>query len=158
MIVIAAAMKNLTKASFSNYSPNFVDIASPGASIFSTVRTNASDDLTIDEFSRVYPYTNKNGTSMATPHVAGAAALLKAIFPDASASEIKAAILGGANRNHLRADGTSQHGLLDLEGAIDFMDSRRSESEAPVIRDSQIHGATVNQPYRMTFYASGIGR
>ena len=157
MIVVAAADSTLTKASFSNYSPNFVDIASPGASIFSTVRTNASDDFTIDEFSRLYPYTTKSGTSMATPHVAGAAALLKAIFPDASASEIKAALLGGANRNHLRADGTSQHGLLDLEGAIDFMDSMRAESEVPVIRDSQVHGATVNRPYRMTFCASGTG-
>ena len=43
----------------------------------------------------------KSGTSMATPHVTGAAALLKAIYPDAKAHEIKAALIGGANGDYL---------------------------------------------------------
>ena len=106
MIVVASANSSLNRSSFSNYSANFADIAAPGSSIFSTVRTMASESINVDEFSRVYPYGMMSGTSMAAPHAAGAAALLKAIFPDASASEIKAAILGGANRNYLCQDGT----------------------------------------------------
>jgi subtilisin family serine protease len=41
-------------------------------------------------------YASYNGTSMATPHVSGAAALYKAYHPDATAAEVKAAILGAA--------------------------------------------------------------
>ena len=90
MIVVAAAESNLTRASFSNYSRHYVDVAAPGSDIFSTRRSSASEDLKYDSVDRLYPYTLMSGTSMAAPHVTGVAGLLKAIFPDASASEIKA--------------------------------------------------------------------
>ena len=41
-------------------------------------------------------YASYNGTSMATPHVTGAAALYKSSHPGATAADIKAAILGSA--------------------------------------------------------------
>ena len=44
-------------------------------------------------------YKYVNGTSQAAPHVTGVAALLKAAYPDATPSQIKAALLDGANRD-----------------------------------------------------------
>ena len=155
MIVAAAANRSLLRAYFSNYSRKYVDIAAPGVNTFSTVPLALSNDTGYAVLPSVYPYASKSGTSMATPHVAGSAALLKAIFPKATASQIKAAILGGANGDYLRDDGTSAHGLLDLTGAINFMAGIMSDDIPPVISDANPPAGVVNQRYKTEFYASG---
>lgn len=69
-----------TFASFSNYgSP--VDIGAPGVGIYSTWKGSA--------------YNTISGTSMATPHVAGAAALYIASHPGASWTEVRSALMNG---------------------------------------------------------------
>ncbi|MDZ4682039.1 MAG: S8 family peptidase [Saprospiraceae bacterium] len=62
-------------ADFSNYSPELVDIFAPGVEIYSTVPDNG--------------YKNQQGTSMAAPMVAGAAALLRSYYPDLTAKQVK---------------------------------------------------------------------
>ena len=62
-------------ASFSNYGKNNVDLFAPGQDIYSTAPDGA--------------YKNASGTSMASPVVAGVAAILRAHFPKLSAKEIK---------------------------------------------------------------------
>ncbi len=84
MIVVAAIASNGTLASFSQYGAKSVHIGAPGVNIFSTLPNNT--------------YGSYNGTSMATPHVAGAAALYKASNPTASAATIKNAILNSATK------------------------------------------------------------
>ncbi len=153
MIVVAAATSDLQRAYFSNYGRNYVDIAAPGNDIFSTVRHEASEYVAYDTMERTYAYKKKSGTSMATPYVVGAAALIKSAYPSATASQIKAAILGGANGDYLVDDGTSQHGFLDLKGAFEFM----SNDKAPKISRANIHSGTVGQPYNYDFFASGAG-
>ena len=64
-------------AFFSNYGPD-VKLAAPGVNVFSTY--NGSN------------YALDSGTSMAAPHVAGAAALYKAQFPDATPAEVISAL------------------------------------------------------------------
>lgn len=157
MITVAAATQILEKASFSNYSRKYVDIAAPGTDIFSTIPLTVSNDTGYAVLPTIYPYTSYSGTSMATPHVAGSVALLKAIFPNATASQLKAAILGGANGDYLRDDeyGTSAHGFLDLTGAINFMAGIMSSDTPPQISDSNPPAGVVGQRYKTEFYASG---
>lgn len=155
MIVIAAANRSLARAYFSNYSRKYVDIAAPGMNIFSTYPLTLSSDTGYAVLPRVYPYASSSGTSMAAPHVAGSAALIKAIFPKATASQIKAAILGGANGDYLRNDGTSAYGLLDLTGAINFMAGIMSDDMPPKISGANLTEGVVNQRYKTEFYATG---
>lgn len=84
IIAVAAIDSNGNLASWSNYGPTSVDIGAPGVGIWSTVpkKNNRS------------AYSSYSGTSMATPHVTGAAALYAAAHPGNTAAQIKAAILG----------------------------------------------------------------
>ncbi|HEX6292645.1 MAG TPA: S8 family peptidase [Herpetosiphonaceae bacterium] len=73
-----------TFADFSNYGAD-VDIIAPGVCINSTWKGSA--------------YNTISGTSMASPHVAGAAALYKANNPSASPSQVKSALQNAGNLN-----------------------------------------------------------
>ena len=69
---------------FSNYGKETVDVFSPGVAIYSTVPGNN--------------YKNHDGTSMASPAVAGVAAMLMAYFPEFTALEIRKIIFESARR------------------------------------------------------------
>lgn len=94
IISVAAVGSDGNLASFSNYGANSVDIAAPGVGIQSTVPVATRK-------SAVSGYTAYSGTSMATPHVAGAVALYAAKYRTATASQIKAAILKASTRASL---------------------------------------------------------
>jgi subtilisin family serine protease len=67
------------KASFSNYGKTTVDVFAPGVNINSTIPDSK--------------YAAYNGTSMASPVVAGLAALIRSYYPKLSAQEVKDIIL-----------------------------------------------------------------
>jgi subtilisin family serine protease len=79
IIAVASTDHNDLLSSFSSYGATTVDLAAPGSAILSTLPGGG--------------YGFLSGTSMATPHVAGAVALLKALNPDLSAAELKNLIL-----------------------------------------------------------------
>ncbi len=81
VLAVAASTSTDARAGFSNYGAVSVDLAAPGSGIVSTV---SSSDTS---------YGTKSGTSMATPHVAGAAALLAAYNPNLSAQSLKATLM-----------------------------------------------------------------
>ncbi|GAA1549175.1 hypothetical protein GCM10009827_081990 [Dactylosporangium maewongense] len=64
------------------------------------------------------PYVTQSGTSMATPHVAGAAAVLKQRHPQWSPEQLKAALMGSAQPNPSLGVFAQGAGRLDLAHAI----------------------------------------
>jgi hypothetical protein len=63
-----------------------------------------------------------SGTSMASPQVAGAVALLRQYNPDATVEQIKHALLESARDiGDLGEDNASGHGLIDLQAALAYM-------------------------------------
>lgn len=86
VISVASITNTGALSSFSNYGGSTIHIGAPGSGVWSTVPVRSGS-------STVSGYASYNGTSMATPHVSGAAALYKARNPTATASQIKSAIL-----------------------------------------------------------------
>jgi len=87
------------KPSWSNWG-SCLDLFAPGVSVLSSY--NSSDVAT----------TTMSGTSMASPHVAGAAALFLQINPSASPSDVAQAIVGSATSGVLGGIGTGSPNLL----------------------------------------------
>lgn len=103
-------------SSFTNYGGGCVDLTSPGSSILSTLYT---DDATYG-FTDDYGYLS--GTSMATPIVSGAAALVKAANPTFTDSEILNALITTTDDIGLTSDyGSGRLNVASaLENAITF--------------------------------------
>lgn len=86
IIAVASITNTGALSSFSNWGANSVDLGAPGSGIWSTVPVRSKGKV-------VSGYASYNGTSMATPHVAGAVALYVSSNPGASVSTVKNAIL-----------------------------------------------------------------
>jgi subtilisin len=89
-----------TFADFSNFGAD-VDVIAPGVCIYST--------------SMLGGYATLSGTSMASPHVAGAAALYKATHPSATPAQVKSALRSAGNSNWNNSDDgdSTKEPLLD---------------------------------------------
>ena len=111
-------------ASFSNYGANAVDLFAPGVDIASTYPTGLGTYL--DD-----GYTMMNGTSMATPHVAGAAALVAAHHPGFSAAQIKAALMEGADLRPGLAGKARVGGRLNAAAALGIDPPAPAPASAP---------------------------
>ena len=103
IISVAASDSRDQFASFSNVGRNPVDLAAPGVSIYSTLPGDTYDWW--------------SGTSMATPHVAGAAALVQAARPDAGSMAIKALLLRTVDAKASLAQ-TATGGRLNVGSAV----------------------------------------
>lgn len=103
VVAVASLTSTGALSSFSSYGASTVDIAAPGSSIYSTLAGGG--------------YGVLSGTSMATPHVTGAVALYASQNPDASAAEIKQALLASAAATTSLAGKVVTGGRLDI-GAL----------------------------------------
>ncbi len=105
VVSVAASDRNDNLASFSCYGATSVDLAAPGVDILST--------STRDTFKVL------SGTSMATPHVAGAAALIKAAIPDITADKIKMRLMFGADIVAATQTRVLSGGRLNVANAVE---------------------------------------
>lgn len=113
IIAVASITSTGGLSSFSQYGATTVDIGAPGSGIWSTVPKASGKGKTATIGSG---YASYNGTSMATPHVTGAAALYASENPGASAAQIKAAILGSATPTASLAGKSVTGGRLNVSG------------------------------------------
>ena len=108
MIVVGASTNNNQnlRASFSNYNGKMVDVFAPGQEIYSTVPDAKYEYL--------------QGTSMASPVVAGAAAVLWAYMPSLTPQQIKEALVKTVNKSTVNAnvDSSANFDQISVAGGV----------------------------------------
>ncbi len=137
---------NLTR--FSNFGKNFVDLAAPGADILSTVRNNG--------------YQRFSGTSMATPHVSGAAALIWAQYPGINSNQVKIRLLGSVDRKPAYTGNVATGGRLNVHKALSTnpiiftrrLDNTDNET-GPYVVNADITDDTSISSAQLTYQISG---
>jgi len=104
---VAAVDSNGDKANFSQFNSQ-VEIAAPGVGVLSTLPGNT--------------YAAWDGTSMATPHVAGVAALVWSHYPTCSNTEIRQALNKSAeDRGAVGRDTSYGHGIVKARAMFDML-------------------------------------
>jgi subtilisin family serine protease len=109
VISVAATDNRDALASFSNYGLHTVQLGAPGVDVWSTFPTNSGS------------YAFDSGTSMATPHVAGAATLLWGYSPGSTYLDIKNAIMNGVDTIASLNGKTVTGGRLDVFKSLQLL-------------------------------------
>lgn len=120
IISVAAMDKFNNLSSYSNYGAESVDIAAPADETLTTASNGATDGG---------GYTYFSGTSASGPIVAGAAALLKAVKPSASAVEIRETIINTAEPVAALTGKVASGGVLNVTRAMQAL-----LNDGPVVR------------------------
>ncbi|WP_219519458.1 S8 family serine peptidase [Nonomuraea ceibae] len=113
-LTVGAVDRDDMKASFSSAGPRKgdhaikPDVTAPGVEIMAAAAAGTADG----------PYVAHSGTSMAAPHVAGAAAILAQRHPDWNGARLKAALIGSATPNGSATPYQEGAGKVDLVRAL----------------------------------------
>ncbi|MFJ8584671.1 S8 family peptidase [Streptomyces sp. NPDC093595] len=125
VVTVAAMGKGNVKASYSNYGNGVIDIAAPGGDGTSGVYSTLPGGK----------YGNKNGTSMASPHVAGVAALMASADPAATPADLRARLGVQANDvacpSDSRCAGTTTKNGFFGEGQTDALKAVAGSTPPP---------------------------
>lgn len=122
-----------TRAYYSSYGWN-VDVAAPGGDITSDLNFDSYADGILSpamvveqwETTRQESYLFLQGTSMASPHVAGVAGLMKSVFPDMESRHFSTAISSGGITTDLAQNGDTEkdieygYGRIDAQKAVQW--------------------------------------
>jgi serine protease len=132
VIAVAAVGKTGGKASYSNYGA-VVDVAAPGgdsgAGILSTLNSGTSTPASDN-------YAYYMGTSMATPHVAGVAALMLSRNPNLTPDEVEAKIKSTARAFPAACSGCGT-GIVDAAAAVTAAAGSGTTTTAPAQNEAE---------------------
>jgi hypothetical protein len=143
-VTVGSTTKSDVISSFSNMS-SFVDVLAPGSSILSSITIVPSSNTTT--------YAFFNGTSMATPHVAGAIAAIRSACPSATADAIENALKStGTPITDMRSGGTQTKPRIRVDLAVQNLVC----GTAPVITQNPSN-LTVTAGQQATFTAAATG-
>jgi len=149
VISVAASTESDGRASFSNFGKRTVHLAAPGNNILSTVARGR--------------YASLSGTSMATPHVSGAAALVWAEFPSAGMRDVKVRLLGSVDRSSTWAGRVITGGRLNVNKALSSdpiianttaLENTTDESGPYIVETDVVDDGSV-QSVTLTYQVSG---
>ncbi|MFB7916394.1 S8 family serine peptidase [Streptomyces sp. NPDC056061] len=136
VLTVGAVDRDDTTAQFSSRGPAIgshtlkPEIAAPGVNISAAAAGGRG----------LYAYQSMSGTSMATPHVAGAAAIVKQRHPDWTAQQIKAALVSSAKSDIPGDVRETGGGRLDVKAAVD----------TTLVGAPAVQGGTFNWPQSRT--------
>jgi subtilisin family serine protease len=141
IISVAAIDKNDDICYFSNYGVNSVDVAAPGASIYSTLPGSG--------------YGYMQGTSMATPYVSGLAGLVKSFRPDLNALQVKYTILNNVDTV------TSLSGKILTGGVVNAFNSLKNiinDTSPPTVNADLKGGSYYYYPLKISLTTDKPGK
>nr|WP_229812509.1 S8 family serine peptidase [Lentzea flava] len=110
VVTVSSITSTNTKSAFSNYGTDKIHLAAPGDSVYSTLPEGK--------------FGTKSGTSMAAPHVAGVAALLKSVNPTATPAQLRQLLATQADDlscTDSRCTGTTAKNNFFGEGRVDAL-------------------------------------
>ena len=138
LISVVSTDKSDKLSYFSNWGETSCDIAAPGSGIWSCAPGG--------------DYQSMSGTSMATPHVSGAAALLLSVNPDLTPAQVKAALLSTVDKLDSLKGKCVTEGRMNVAAAIKSLPLWSSVSPKTV--DGILPGEST--PISVTFDAAGL--
>jgi subtilisin family serine protease len=115
VVCVAATTRSDGLASYSNYGTGSVELGAPGGG---TPAGSLSSEPGVISTGNGGGTTSMQGTSMAAPHVSGAAALMLAVAPSATPAQLRSALMSGVRPLPALAGRTTSGGRLDLPGAL----------------------------------------
>ena len=143
LIAVASIDRYGNRSSFSNYGATTVDLGAPGSSIVSTVPTDG--------------YATYSGTSMATPHVTGAIALLWGFKPNWTWQQVKDGILSTVRPSTAMNGITVTGGVLNVRNAL--VAASAGQNTAPTVNISApANNSIVTQGASVTDFVCAKGK
>lgn len=126
VVSVSAVGPDKQRAPYSNFGM-FVDVAAPGGNLELDLNGDGLPDgvlsthVGFDEGERTSAVRFMEGTSMASPHMAGVAALMKSVYADLTPADLDALLAGGSITEDLGEEGRDDvygYGLIDAARAL----------------------------------------